>query len=297
MEANAKINMTSTKYTQVCLYVHLCPACSGPHGLGIRKHLLLRTAHADEALYAVESRPISKPWRITSLSPRAHRETRLRRQGHRHPASDLGLPSPPTWTSKPSRGRGKSTDGRWCSAWSGPMPSGRLMPPCADFLPHPQQELTWPCLYHFDCSIASALLWIATDFDKLLQQNWLVSAFNLASAAFIPFWVQMADAFGRCAAIIAAVFLMLIGSALCTGAPKKAYGLLLLGRGFQGVASAGLNVVVRTILADRVTLRENAKNWAIFALVGGMSYALGPVVGGDLTKASWRWCFGINLAA
>ncbi|EQK99791.1 hypothetical protein G6O67_002732 [Ophiocordyceps sinensis] len=159
--------------------------------------------------------------------------------------------------------------------------------------------LVWPyALRALDATIiASALLWIATDFDKLLQQNWLVSAFNLASAAFIPFWVQMADAFGRCAAIIAAVFLMLIGSALCTGAPKKAYGLLLLGRGFQGVASAGLNVVVRTILADRVTLRENAKNWAIFALVGGMSYALGPVVGGDLTKASWRWCFGINLAA
>ena len=73
---------------------------------------------------------------------------------------------------------------------------------------------------------------------------------------------------------------MLIGSALCTGAPISAFPVLLLGRGFQGVAAAGINVVIRTVLADKVSLAENAKNWAIFSLVGGISYALGPVIGG-----------------
>ncbi|XP_044724468.1 major facilitator superfamily domain-containing protein [Hirsutella rhossiliensis] len=157
--------------------------------------------------------------------------------------------------------------------------------------------LVWPyALQALDATIiASALPWIASDFDKVSQQNWIVSAFNLTSAAFIPFWAQMADIFGRYAAIVAAVLLMLVGSTICTAAPTNVYGLLLLGRAFQGVASAGLNVVVRTILADRVTLQENAKNWAIFALVGGVSYAVGPVIGGYLTKANWRWCFAINL--
>lgn len=123
----------------------------------------------------------------------------------------------------------------------------------------------------------------------------------------------MADVFGRNASINAAIILMLIGSALCTGAPTNAFPVLLLGRGFQGLAAAGLNVVVRTILADRVSLQENAKNWAIFSLVGGVSYGLGPVIGGKttpshiyslnpanislgyLTNADWRWCFAINL--
>lgn len=123
----------------------------------------------------------------------------------------------------------------------------------------------------------------------------------------------MADVFGRNASINAAIVLMLIGSALCTGAPTNAFPVLLLGRGFQGLAAAGLNVVVRTILADRVSLQENAKNWAIFSLVGGVSYGLGPVIGGKtipsriyslnpanigsgyLTNADWRWCFAINL--
>ncbi|KAL2675062.1 hypothetical protein Neosp_011242 [[Neocosmospora] mangrovei] len=143
--------------------------------------------------------------------------------------------------------------------------------------------------------IASALPWIAGDFGEISQLNWIVSSFNLTSAAFIPFWAQMADVFGRNASLNAAVIFMLIGSALCTGAPTNAFPVLLLGRGFQGLAAAGLNVVVRTILADKVSLQENARNWAIFALVGGISYAIGPVIGGYLTNADWRWCFAINL--
>ncbi|KAJ4169389.1 hypothetical protein NW754_016420 [Fusarium falciforme] len=143
--------------------------------------------------------------------------------------------------------------------------------------------------------IASALPWIAGDFNEISQLNWIVSSFNLTSAAFIPFWAQMADVFGRNASLNAAVIFMLIGSALCTGAPTNSFPVLLLGRGFQGLAAAGLNVVVRTILADKVSLQENARNWAIFALVGGISYAIGPVIGGYLTNADWRWCFAINL--
>lgn len=122
--------------------------------------------------------------------------------------------------------------------------------------------------------------WIASDFGEISQLNWIVSAFNLTSAAFIPFWSQMADVFGRNAALSAAIVFMIIGSALCTGAPTSAFPVLLLGRGFQGLAAAGLNVVIRTILADKVSLQENAKNWAIFSLVAGVSYALGPVLGG-----------------
>jgi len=87
-------------------------------------------------------------------------------------------------------------------------------------------------------SIASALPWIASDFNEISQQNWIVSAFNLTSAAFIPFWAQMADVFGRYASITAAVIIMMIGSALCTGSPTNAYAVLLLGRAFQGIASA-----------------------------------------------------------
>lgn len=92
----------------------------------------------------------------------------------------------------------------------------------------------------------------------------------------------MADVFGRTYTINASVLLMMIGSALCTGAPTSAFPMLLVGRSLQGIAAAGINVSCRVILADKVSLTENAKNWAVFSLIGGASYGLGPVIGGEL---------------
>ncbi|KAI8218904.1 hypothetical protein K4K55_012493 [Colletotrichum sp. SAR 10_96] len=145
--------------------------------------------------------------------------------------------------------------------------------------------------------VASALPWIAADFRETSQLNWIIAAFNLTSAAFIPFWGQIADIFGRHTSLQTCLVLMLIGSALCTGAPTSAYAVLLLGRAFQGLACAGLNVLVRICIADRVTLRENAKNWSIFSFFGGViGWGLGPLIGGQITsKSHWRWCFGLNL--
>lgn len=129
--------------------------------------------------------------------------------------------------------------------------------------------------------IASALPWIAVDFGEIAQLNWIISAFNLTSAAFIPFWGQMAEIFGRHYSLQACVVIMLIGGALCTGAPTYAFPVLLLGRGIQGMGCAGISVIVRIVLADKVSLKENAKNWSIFSFTAGMSYGVGPVIGGE----------------
>ena len=94
----------------------------------------------------------------------------------------------------------------------------------------------------------------------MAQLNWIISAFNLTSAAFIPFWGQVADIFGREYSIQSSIVIMMIGSALCTGASTNAFAVLLLGRALQGVGCAGLNVIVRVILADKVSLEENAKS-------------------------------------
>jgi MFS family permease len=88
---------------------------------------------------------------------------------------------------------------------------------------------------------------------------------------------------------------MIIGSAICTGAPTSTFSVLLLGRALQGIGAAGVNISIRTILADRVSLSEYALNWTIFALVSGIGFSVGPVIGGYLTSTSWRWCFAINL--
>ncbi|KAK4249349.1 hypothetical protein C7999DRAFT_12809 [Corynascus novoguineensis] len=143
--------------------------------------------------------------------------------------------------------------------------------------------------------IASALTSIAQDFHELKQLNWIITSFNLTSAAFLPIFAQLADTLGRHATLQTALVVMVAGSALCTASPTTAFPMLLLGRALQGVGAAGVNICVRTVLADRVSLGEYAKNWTTFAIVSGVAFGLGPVAGGYLTQISWRWCFAINL--
>ena len=105
----------------------------------------------------------------------------------------------------------------------------------------------------------------------------------------------LVDIFGRTATLELTLVIMLIGSALCTAAPLKAFPVFILGRALQGLSVSGINVSTRVIMADKVTLKENAKNNSFFALFAGLSYAIGPVIGGFLADSNWRWCFAINL--
>ncbi|KAF7953768.1 uncharacterized protein EAE97_001167 [Botrytis byssoidea] len=143
--------------------------------------------------------------------------------------------------------------------------------------------------------IAGALPFIASDFNQLSQLNWIISAFNLTATAFIPAWGQLADIAGRYATLQAALVFTLIGSALCAGAPVSAFTMLLFGRALQGLGCSGLLILTKVILADKVSLKENAKNNSVFAIVSGLAYGFGPIVGGALTQVSWRWCFIINI--
>lgn len=49
------------------------------------------------------------------------------------------------------------------------------------------------------------------------------------------------------------------------------------------------------MLADKVSLQENAKNNTVFTIVIGTSNSIGPVIGGYLTTLTWRWVFILNI--
>lgn len=74
------------------------------------------------------------------------------------------------------------------------------------------------------------------------------------------------------------MLLMLIGSVLCAVAPS--WGVLLLGRALQGTSASGITNLIQIILADKVSLKDNAKNSTIFQFVAGISYSVGPIIGG-----------------
>jgi MFS family permease len=114
--------------------------------------------------------------------------------------------------------------------------------------------------------------------DKFDELNWIVTAFTLTSTTFIPMLGQFADVFGRGETLHLSLFLMIIGSVLC--AASQTWGMLLFGRALQGVSDAGLMNVVMIILSDKVSLKESAKTKSLFTLVGGVGYAVGPLIGG-----------------
>ncbi|EPE32231.1 MFS general substrate transporter [Glarea lozoyensis ATCC 20868] len=143
--------------------------------------------------------------------------------------------------------------------------------------------------------LAGAITTIASDFNQLSQLNWIVASYNLTSATFIPFWGQFADIFGRYAALQIALSFMLLGSILSSAAPTTAFPMLLLGRAFHGIGCSGCLITSKVVLADKVSLKENAKNNTLFTVVAGIGYGIGPVIGGYLTEANWRWCFIINI--
>ena len=111
-----------------------------------------------------------------------------------------------------------------------------------------------------------------------------MTAFTLASTSTILLFGQVADVFGRHTVIQASIFFILIGSTL--GAGAQAWAMLLLGRAFQGLGFAGLGIVTKIILSDKVSLKENSANNTLFALLNGLSVGVGPVIGGYLTKVS-----------
>ncbi|KAG8530659.1 uncharacterized protein KY384_004014 [Bacidia gigantensis] len=141
--------------------------------------------------------------------------------------------------------------------------------------------------------IATALPFIASHFSRLDQLNWIVTSFTITSTSFIPIWGQLADVFGRHVVLQTVMVIMMIGAALAAGA--QAWVMLLFGRALMGVAAAGMLNIIKIVLADKVSLEENAKNNTTFAIVGGVSFGIGPVIGGYLTSASWRWAFIINI--
>ncbi len=67
---------------------------------------------------------------------------------------------------------------------------------------------------------------------------------------------------------------MIIGSALSAGAPTTNFPMLLAGRGFQGVGIVGMMTITHMVLSDKVSLKDNAANNTIFALIVGIGCVL-----------------------
>jgi EmrB/QacA subfamily drug resistance transporter len=124
--------------------------------------------------------------------------------------------------------------------------------------------------------------------------QWIVNAYLLPLSALLLLGGAMGDRFGRVRLLVAGTAMFGAASLACAFAPSLFW--LLTGRAVQGIGSALLMPNSLAILGTTFSGEARGKAIGIWASMGAVMGALGPVLGGWLIDtAGWRTIFLINL--
>ena len=142
-----------------------------------------------------------------------------------------------------------------------------------------------------------ALPQMARDFgvrgDGLADLSWVLNAYAIVYAALLVLFGRLADRYRRERGFLVGVTVFVAASAACgaaTSVPMLVAFRVVQAAGAALLTPTSLGLVLATSTPER---RHGAvRAWAA---VGGLAAALGPVVGGLLVAASWRWVFLVNV--
>ncbi len=129
--------------------------------------------------------------------------------------------------------------------------------------------------------------------STLTDLSWVLNGYAILYAALLVPLGRLADRFGRKGGFLIGLALFTGASLACALSP----GLWWL-VAFRALQAAGAAVLTPTSLGLLLTATPAAgrvKAVRIWAATGAMAAAVGPVVGGLLVTASWRWVFLVNL--
>jgi EmrB/QacA subfamily drug resistance transporter len=123
--------------------------------------------------------------------------------------------------------------------------------------------------------------------------QWVVSGYSLTLAAFLLLGGSLGDRMGRKRVFSIGVVWFAVASMLCGLAPNA--GVLIGARILQGVGGALLAPASLAILQASFRQADRSRAIGAWSGLGGVATAAGPLLGGYLILASWRWVFFINL--
>jgi EmrB/QacA subfamily drug resistance transporter len=128
----------------------------------------------------------------------------------------------------------------------------------------------------------------------LAQAQWIMNAYMLMLGALVLAGGSAADRYGRLRVFLIGVGLFSAASLACGLSPNLA--MLIAARAVQGMGAALLVPASLAILGASFDKAGRGQAVGIWAGAGGLTSALGPVLGGWLTDTvSWRAVFLINL--
>jgi EmrB/QacA subfamily drug resistance transporter len=124
--------------------------------------------------------------------------------------------------------------------------------------------------------------------------QWVINAYLLPLSALLLLGGAAGDRYGRVRLLIGGTVLFALASMLCAAAPDL--GTLLAGRGLQGIGAAILMPNSLAILGASFSGETRGRAIGIWASIGAVMSAIGPVLGGWLIDTvGWRAIFLINL--
>ena len=122
---------------------------------------------------------------------------------------------------------------------------------------------------------------------------WIFSVYVLCSLIGTPLMAKLSDAYGRRALYIVDVILFGLGSLLVATAPT--FGLVVIGRGVQGLGAGGIFPVASAVIGDTFPPEKRGSALGLIGAVFGIAFLIGPILGGALLLMGWRWLFLVNL--
>jgi EmrB/QacA subfamily drug resistance transporter len=142
-----------------------------------------------------------------------------------------------------------------------------------------------------------ALPQMARDFelrgDGVADLSWVLNAYAIVYASLLVLFGRAAERFPRERAFLLGVALFVAASAACAAAtslPMLVAFRVLQAAGAALLTPTSLGLILATTPPER--RQGSVRAWTA---VGGLAAAAGPVVGGLLVAASWRWVFLVNV--
>ena len=125
------------------------------------------------------------------------------------------------------------------------------------------------------------------------ELSWVLNAYAIVYAALLVLFGRLAERYPREQGFLLGVAIFTLASAAC-GAATGVW-MLVAFRIVQAVGAALLTPTsLGLVLATTAPARRHSAVRA-WTAIGGLAAAFGPVVGGLLVAASWRWVFLVNV--